>query len=256
MNAKRNPIRILIVILAVLLALSIAALVGLLLYRRGAPSPAVAPDNIITTDATSAATEATSEQPVPSESVSESVADESVDVSLRIYRSHTEDGTPFRTGNLFPGDRETKTYSLEVSHSGSVTLHFRADVRNGYETLAEVLKCRVCVDGAPLYDGLLRDVSLSRALPDIGGATETLRYEITVYLDTDVGNEYMAKELYADFQWWVTESEQLIPPLTGDTMHFCIWFWIAMASLLLNLILLGAKLREKGGKQTNAQKDR
>lgn len=209
--------------------------------------------------------------------------DQGENVTLRLYRNRAEDTTPFRVNNMFPGDAHSRSYRLEVSYQGTLTVHFHADIRSGYEKLAEVLMCRIGIQGgAPLYDGLMRDMpsSIPYILPNSGGSTESIVYDITVYLDTSVGNEYMAKELYADFRWWVeedgtdvptepstdttegtdptqsTESEppetvepttpgELIPPKTGDSFHLCIWFWVAMCSLLLNILLLGSRLREK-----------
>ena len=180
--------------------------------------------------------------------------------------------------NMFPGDVGQKSYFLEVSYKGNLIVHFRADVRSGYEKLAEVLKCRVSLgDGTLLYDGLMKDMpnSIPYSLPYSSGTTETVVYEITAYLDTSVDNEYMAKELYADFRWWVnedgggsddsdnpddptdptkpgTEPDEpgvLIPPQTGDNSHFCIWLWIAMISLLINIILLLPKVLRKDREQ-------
>ena len=40
---------------------------------------------------------------------------------------------------------------------------------------------------------------------------EKLYYQVTTYLDTSVGNEYMGStELKADFKWWVDEKENLV----------------------------------------------
>lgn len=245
--------------------------------------------------------------PVQASSAVDSAQGESV--TLALYRGRAEDTTPFQVRNMFPGDRETRTYRLDVSYKGSLTVHFHADIRAGYEKLAEVLKCTVSIAGVPFYDGLMRDMpqSIPYQLPESSGSTESIWYALTVYLDTSVGNDYMAKELYADFRWWVEESAdvptvpteptettapseptetttpseptettapseptetttpseptettapseptekpttpgELIPPKTGDTLDLCIWFWIAMASLLLNILLLSSKRHKK-----------
>lgn len=138
--------------------------------------------------------------------------DQEGDTTLTIYRNHPEDSIPFQVNNLFPGDSETKSYHLEVSYRGTVTVHFHADVRSGYEKLGEVLKCRVVLKntGDVLYDGLMGDMpeSLEHGLLSGDVTTDQLEYEITAYLDTSVGNEYMNRELVADFRWWaVAETE-------------------------------------------------
>lgn len=132
-------------------------------------------------------------------------------IKLTIYRNHPDDSTPFSVKNMFPGDVETKDYFLAVSYRGSITVHFHADIRPGYEKLAEVLKCKVVLlnNEEILYDGLMRDMpaSIEHELVSSGKTTDELTYEITTYLETSVGNEYMAKELVADFCWWAVAQE-------------------------------------------------
>lgn len=247
--------------------------------------------------------------------------DSAQDTVIAIYKTHAEDAAPFRLTNMFPGDSQTKGYLVEVSHKGTVTVRFRANIREGYEKLAEVLKCRVELrnEKPPLYDGLMRDMpeSINRRISSTFGKTTELTYDITVYLDTSVGNDYMNRELVTDFCWWVLEEdsdttslpetettaaedsadphdttvpdettdaddstviedttvpddttghgdtthsddtegpttddgELIYPPQTGDRTHFCIWYWIAMISLLVNIILLLPKQRRTSGKR-------
>lgn len=117
----------------------------------------------------------------------------------------------FNVKNMFPGDSETKYYCARVQFINKATLYFEANVRPGYKKLAEVLKIRVLQinDNKVLYEGLIGDVPEIEAieLKGKGKTTTDVFYEITVSLDTSIGNEYMQKELLADFHWWiVTES--------------------------------------------------
>ena len=118
-------------------------------------------------------------------------------------------------------DAETQNDCVQVDHKGDVTVHFRAEVRPGYEKLAEVLKLRVSVGGSVLYDGLMAEMpaAVDTLLP---AGSDTLDYQLTAYLDTSVGNPYMYQQLVADFYWWVADSEELAPP-TGDTMQPLLW---------------------------------
>lgn len=236
----KKSIRILIIVLVILLAVSGTALAGTVLYRhfyQPQGSPAVVPDNVISPEKERSASAtpvravtlshrtvntvkaapmtvtamAATPMTVRTVSAKSVVVDkaEGEEVTLKLYRNHAEESTPFQVNNMFPGDAEQKSYFLEVSYKGNLTVHFRADVRSGYEKLAEVLKCRVSLgDGTLLYDGLMKDMpnSIPYTLPYSSGTTETVVYDITAYLDTSVGNEYMAKELYADFRWWVNED--------------------------------------------------
>lgn len=132
--------------------------------------------------------------------------DKQEEIELVIYRNHPEDSTPFQMKNMFPGDLETKQYLLTIAYRGMVTVNFHADIRAGYEKLAEVLKCKVVLNetNEVLYDGFMRDMpdQISHRLYSDKNVVDELSYEITVSLDTSVGNEYMNKELYADFRWW------------------------------------------------------
>lgn len=123
-----------------------------------------------------------------------------------------------------------------------------ADIRDGYEKLSEVLKCRVVLltTGQTQYDGLMRDMpeSLAYSLSTQEATVSELYYQITVYLDTSVGNEYQNKNLVADFLWWVQETGNLGPsPQTGD--RFSIWLYIGLASVSLFMILLLKKRRKE-----------
>jgi len=138
-------------------------------------------------------------------------------ITLTIYKNHPEESSPFHADNMFPGDKESKTYLLAVSYRGTVTVHFQAEVREGYEKLAEVMNCRVVLKntGETLYDGLMRDMPeiMTYELISQRAVTDELEYGIIVYLDTSVGNEYMNKELVADFRWWAVEDKM---PNDGD----------------------------------------
>ena len=137
---------------------------------------------------------------------------------LQLYRRHAEENQPFQAANMLPGDSVTKTYRLQVSYKDSITVHFWAEVRPGYEKLAEVLRCRVTLNGAQIYDGLMASMPHGIA-HTMKSPEKELEYQITAYLDTSVGNEYMAKELLADFRWWVDKQDEgglEPPPKTGD----------------------------------------
>lgn len=251
---KQRPTHALIIALALLLAVSGAFLAGsgLTGHFVSTPlSPAVIESNAAAAEQAANSVQTPTVQKLStSSSVIDSASGEAV--TLKLYRNKTQDSAEFQVNNMFPGDSETKSFVVEVSYTGNVTLYFHADIQSGSEKLAEVLKCKVALkNGTVLYDGLMKDMpkSISYELPKGSGSTATITYDITAYLDTSVGNEYMEKELRADFRWWVNADSQLVPPKTGDEAHFCVWFWIAMLSLLLNIALLATKLRRKNDYQ-------
>ena len=166
---------------------------------------------------------------------------------LYLYDRNPGDNTPFNVTNMFPGDIETKYFLVRVVHKGDIILRFHAEVRPGYEKLAEVLKCRVILpeSGDILYDGLMRDMpeSLNVDLQTDSEVTNEVYYEITAYLETSVGNEYMQTELVADFTWWVEETDNLGPAHTSDGLEYTVWIIVAAASLII-IIILAARLRK------------
>lgn len=290
---KRTGIRRAILILSALLAVNVAALAGIQIWRAVAPGKSAVvtvPDNIISSGSqvipvTEPATEDTpvtepATEPAPSEMDATSETDESSTTPqesatptsetnppartaaqssssggqreaavISLYRNHAEDNQPFQVANMFPGDLETKYYCVKVSHSGDVIVHHRANVRPGYEKLAEVLRCRTVLltTGETLYDGLMRDMpqSLTHGVKATERTETELYYEITAYLDTSVGNDYQNKELIADFSWWVEDTGSLDSPDTSDPSRICLWVCIASGSLLILLCLVWPRRREE-----------
>lgn len=189
------------------------------------------------------------------------------ETTLAVYKGQVEVADPFSVDNMFPGDRTQKEYNVQVSYTGDITLHFHADIRHGYEKLAEVLKCQIRVDEKEVYDGLMRDMParLDRLLSSSKGTTETVSYDIAVYLDTSVGNDYQNKELVCDFRWWVEVDEEpdepdhpdkpetpskpqrpgelIDPPKTGDTI-FAWVLMLAVSGAILVLLLAKRKKEE------------
>ena len=261
-----KKIKIVIIVLAALLVVSLTALAGTLLYNalhaRGSAT-SVVPDNLVTPgskassdsdEAASADTDGAPAETVPevspdADAAAAVIGEENVAsaisrspvyaTNIYLHSRNTGDNEPFRVENMFPGDAETKYYCVRVSHEKDVTVHFHADIREGYEKLAEVLKCRVVLltTGDVLYDGLMRD--MPEAVDHLIAAGETteseLYYEIEAYLDTSVGNDYQAKELVADFRWWV-EVDDVVPPT--DTGEAPLWPYVAVASASLFLLIL------------------
>ena len=211
---RSSTVKRLIVVLAILLALSLAALCAVRYYGRQAGRAAEVPGNGIQTAAQPAA-------PVPT-------AARTGKVTIRLYDRSPEYNREFSVTNMFPGDAETQNACVQVDHKGDVTVHFRAEVRPGYEKLAEVLKLRVSVGGSVLYDGLMAEMP---------AGSDTLDYQLTAYLDTSVGNPYMYQQLVADFYWWVADSEELAPP-TGDTMQPLLWGAVVLVSGAALTVLL------------------
>lgn len=285
MDTKKK-IKIAIAVLSILLAISVVAVAVRFVYdyvTATNPIAELVPDNIIENDADLSDTDLESDNDLegddsdseeesdnsgenvtgesvegeapgaseagdPSEAIptDEENAEEEAEV-LYLYDRNPGDNTPFNVTNMFPGDIETKYFLVRVVHKGDIILRFHAEVRPGYEKLAEVLKCRVVLpeSGDILYDGLMRDMpeSLNVDLQTDSEITSEAYYEITAYLETSVGNEYMQTELVADFTWWVEETDNLGPAHTSDGLEYTVWIIVAAASLII-IIILAARLRK------------
>ena len=253
---KLKKLRIVIIVLAALLAVSLAALaVTVIRASAHGDSATVSIPGNITSGSAHAETAAyrTSTKPDGSRTqnaVSLSASGQARRVTLSLYRKQPEDNTPFNVVNMLPGDAVTQNYNVRVSHSGDVTVRFRAIIRPRYEKLAEVLKLRVKLlnTGETLYDGLMRDMprSVNHKLTASGSTTSDLEYELTAYLDTSVGNDYQNQELVADFHWWVEGKEQshLDSPKTGDDSRIVIFAVAAVAASIAVIILPVWRRRE------------
>lgn len=272
---QKKKIRIIIIVLAILLGLSLLALGGTLnKIANATPATVTVPDNLITPDEdttkpdnsdsqapdssdtekpdssdtqTPNSSTATSSSAVPMQSTTAEVKKAA---TVELYNKQPEENTPFQVGNMFPGDSETKYFRVRVSYHDTITVHYKATVRPGYEKLAEVLKVRIRLlsAGETMYDGLMRDMpeSLTHKLASKKSATDELYYEITAYLDTSVGNDYQNKDLIADFKWWVEETGNLDDsPQTGDTSNILLWAVLAAGSLGMIIILLVTRRRKE-----------
>lgn len=267
---QKKKIKIIIIVLAILLGLSLLALGGTLVYNKLAnntPATVTVPDNLITPDEDTTKSDNSdsqapdsSETQTPSSSADTSssavqpaqstTAEVKKAATIELYNKQPEENTPFQVGNMFPGDSETKYFRVRVSYHDKITVHYKATVRPGYEKLAEVLKVRVKLlsTGETMYDGLMRDMpeSLTHKLASPKNTTDELYYEITAYLDTSVGNDYQNKDLIADFKWWVEERGNLDDsPQTGDTSNILLWAVLAACSGSMMILLLVTRRRKE-----------
>ena len=164
---QKKKIKIVIIILAILLGLSLLALGGTLIYNKIANTTSATvtvPDNLITPDEdttkpdnsdsqapdssdtekpdssdtqTPNSSAATSSSAVPAQSTTAEVKKAA---TVELYNKQPEENKPFAVGNMFPGDSETKYFRVRVSYHDKITVHYKATVRPGYEKLAEVRK--------------------------------------------------------------------------------------------------------------------
>ena len=255
---QEQKIKVIIIVLACLLGLSLLALGGTLIYNKianTAPATVTVPDNRITPDEDttkpdSSDTEKPSGSAVQPAQSTAATAEVKKAATVELYNKQPEENTAFAVGDMFPGDSETKYFRVRVSYHDTITVHYKATVRPGYEKLAEVLKVRVKLlsTGETMYDGGIADMpeSLTHKLASKKFTFDELYYEITAYLDTSVGNDYQNKDLIADFKWWVEETGNLDDsPQTGDTSNILLWAVLAACSGSMMILLLVVRRRKE-----------
>lgn len=269
-SEKQNKLKTAVVILSVLLALSIIALVGTVIYNRMSANADVSvtvPDNLITPDkadtegfekGTSESTESSVsfENSRPSESTASKTYPSGggkTASKVSLYAKHPDDNESFSLKNAFPGDSVVKSFCVQVSYKGSVTVHYNAELRDGDGILSEALNLHIKMlnDGSVLYDGPITDMpsSVTYGLASENEATAELYYEISAYIPETVGNEYQSKSIVADFFWWAEETENLIPaPNTGDDLTVIPFVIMGFAALCV-LIVLTVVLKREEDKQ-------
>lgn len=259
-----------ILILSVLLALSLCALGGVVVYNHlaAADTTVSLPDNLITPDAAptasadfdadsdSAATDSTTRSDSdadtaggqPSATTGATAANLTAG-RIRLNAKHPDDNRPFTVTNLFPGDTTTQNFCVQVSYRGTVTVCFATEWQSGDRELMDALNMRIKAlsNDRVLYNGPFTDMPTDLAYT-LQSDTETqtdLYYEIQVSLPESAGNEYQNRRVSVDFLWWVAESENLTPPATGDTAAVAWTAGITALSALFCLILLAARNRRK-----------
>ncbi len=182
---------------------------------------------------------------------------------IRLNNPDESSNTAFAVENMFPGDAETKYFTVKVNHKESITLYYHADIRPGYEKLAEVMMVKIELPkkSITLYDGLMRDMP-SALEHQLAADEKEVIYSITAYLDTSVGNDYQFKRLIADFRWWYEEEtsgggedpdpdKPSLPdvpdnPETGDNSNITLYMTMMLGSLAALIFLLFMMKRKKG----------
>ena len=151
---QKKKTKIIIIVLAILLGLSLLALGGTLVYNKIAnttPATVTVPDNLITPDedktnpdsGDSQASDSSDTQTPSSSAVTptqSTTSEAKKAATIELYNKQPEENTAFAVGNMFPGDSETKYFRVRVSYHDKITVHYKATVRPGYEKLAEVRK--------------------------------------------------------------------------------------------------------------------
>ena len=269
---KTLRLKYVIIVLAVLLAISIVGLSTSYIYRALAVSSHTTetiPNNLIGKNAdldfsslsVSGVEKANNpNRKIAGDSVGTTAAGTAVPAEstgsqasvLELYQKHPEDNQKFAVDNMLPGDSVTKYFCIKTYHDADIALFFNTKVTEETKSLSDVLHIRVtCLDtGEILCDApfaQVREQEFTQMLAGNATGESIVYYQIDVSLDTSVGNDYQAALLKADFNWYVKDDGSLTPypPKTGETINIVLWAVLAASSLLMIVFLMRRRKEDK-----------
>lgn len=169
---------------------------------------------------------------------------------IELFKGQPEDNETFNVTNMLPGDIVTKYFCVKATHDSDFNLLFAAQITNQTKQLANALNIRISIPETDtvLYDGTFAQADKQElcktVLKNDQGQT-IIYYKIDVYMDTSVGNEYQAASLTADFDWYVNEQDSLTSPDTGDNLNIILWSVLLLSSAAIMLLLLLKSRKEE-----------
>ena len=263
-SKRSKTIKVIIIILSILLAVSATMLVGVKFVVPAITSffaeetTVTVPNQIGSTvsEASSVTTPTDSEVSVDDANGVTSTASQSQSTSvtnsipasapvLEFYQGQPEHNRRFEVRNILPGDVMERYYCIRAHHSKDVTLVFRAEVTEQTKNLGDVLDVTILNKNTDsvLCEGsfnAIHNKEFYATLPANADNMTDNYYYVKVSVDTSVGNEYQQAGLLADLHWYIAEGSEGLepPPQTGDDSHVWLWVVVAGSALLLVFILI------------------
>ena len=113
----------------------------------------------------------------------------------------------FKVSNMFPGDSKTQTYSVDILDNEVEKISFVAEVASESAPITDVLIITLTVDNAthPYFRGTVNDLPEGGIVIPVDG--DTMKFHITVTLDTSAGNECQNGEIAVNFSWGASGAE-------------------------------------------------
>ncbi len=176
--------------------------------------------------------------------------------SLVLYDGNASDNKSFKVKNMLPGDSESQYYSVKVRHKGELKLYFTAKVKEETRNFGEALVIKVThIESSNIvYEGIISDMSeegYSVTLPDPGSEDSIASYKIEVILPGSTGNEYQRASALVDFEWFVKDVGQLLPPQTGDDPDIIIAAVMALLAFVFMIVLIVFRRRGRKDEYAN-----
>jgi len=149
-----------------------------------------------------------------------------------IDKSNPENSKTFEVESIKPGEVEIENYSVTVNYKGKIDTCFAVKVKEGYEEIGKILKCKISIpDEKLLYDGYISEVpTLVRTMETTKAVSEVVDYSVVVYFDEK--EEYDDLQFAIDLVWWVDEDNGELMSFE-ETKNVSTPFWWCFLIILL-----------------------
>lgn len=166
--------------------------------------------------------------------------------TVELSSTNPKENQIFEISNMVPGAQYTQTFRVGLANGEKKNLGFRAFVASGDQKLADALQMKVNLPelNAVLYEGPAKDMDWMKFAP---GTIQEVAYEITFFIDKNLGNEYQNMKINLNLEWMLGQ-----PGIGG----FWLWFAIiggavvVIAAIVVAIILIRKKKRMKDATRT------
>ncbi len=137
------------------------------------------------------------------------------DIKISLYKGKDSDNRKFELKNILPGDIETRSFSLSISHKDKITIFFDIEVGEDKAALSEILIVKVSLPlrEQPLYFGPLSQFpegGVGITLGALEDGADIVSYTVEISMPESAGNEYSSATLEADLKWYAKDNSGLI----------------------------------------------
>lgn len=181
---------------------------------------------------------------IPGNSISAGSDDDGKSESLQLHYETPEHNKSMIAMNMLPGDSLISDYTVNVSHKEDVSLYFSMVPLKEDIKLVEVLKIKVENRDTEtiIYNDAMNEMpeKLEIKLTADGETNTKVRFRITAYLDTSVGNEYQLETMQATMTWKIEDMDALFYPYENESVFDvdAIPLWLIIVLCMLALLAL------------------
>lgn len=135
-----------------------------------------------------------------------------------LFKGQNSDKSELEISGVEPGDKVYRAYELKVTYSGTLAVRFGINVTLDEDTkgagegsgarLADALMARVNIGDKTFYEGALSKMpkEITYILTSPEKTTESLNYDIYIWLSSLADGAFRDRQLKAELCWWVDEG--------------------------------------------------